>query len=127
MTCCSASSTATGERWPVIDGIAYLRTGREALVADVLKFLDDGREIEALVALLADQDDWWTGAPADPAHIFDLVSKRDATSLRDAMESLGFGRVRILSESPQYNQRYRAPRRTSLNTGDAMRSRGRPG
>jgi SAM-dependent methyltransferase len=86
-------SDGSGERWPVIDGIAYLRNGRAALVADVLKLLDDGREIEALVALLADQDDWWTGGPADPARIFDLVSKRDAMSFRDAMESLGFGRV----------------------------------
>ena len=65
-----------GGRWPVVDGIAYLRTGREALVATVLGLLDDGREAEALTHLLADQDDWWTGPAADRERVADLVARR---------------------------------------------------
>ncbi len=82
-----------GERWPVIDAIAYLRTGRVALVADALARLDAGDRDGALALLLADQDDWWTGPPADPASVAALV--RDASSLtfREAMGHLGFGRV----------------------------------
>ncbi len=55
----------TGARWPVIDGIPYLRVGREALVERVLAHLDAGEPDEALAALLVDQDDWWNGPPAD--------------------------------------------------------------
>ncbi len=55
------SLAAPGERWPVVEGIPYLRVGREDLVRDVLALLDTGCSDEALVRLLADQDDWWTG------------------------------------------------------------------
>ncbi len=47
-------SDGAGEHWPVVDGIAYLRTGREALVRDALAALDDGDREGALVLLLAD-------------------------------------------------------------------------
>nr|WP_236960479.1 hypothetical protein [Methylobacterium durans] len=93
----SLRDAETGARWPVIDGIPYLRIGRDGLIAEVLAHLDDagaenGRE-KALVALLADQDDWWNGPPADPADLAALVHGREEASLRDAVRLLGWGRV----------------------------------
>ncbi|GJE32616.1 class I SAM-dependent methyltransferase [Methylobacterium oxalidis] len=93
----SLRDAETGARWPVLDGIPYLRIGREALIAEVLAHLDEeapgnGRE-KALVALLADQDDWWTGPPADPADLAALVHGREEATLRDAVRLLGWGRV----------------------------------
>jgi SAM-dependent methyltransferase len=84
---------AAGERWPVIDGIAYLRTGRDDLVREVLGHLDAGRRDEALVLLLAEQDDWWTGPPADPDQVAELVENRESLSLRRAVDLLGWARV----------------------------------
>ena len=55
-----------GARWPVVDAIAYLRTGRRPLIAQALARLDEGDREGGLAILLADQDDWWTGPPADP-------------------------------------------------------------
>ena len=83
----------TGQRWPVIDGIPYLRTGRERLVEVVLEALDADREDEALILLLADQDDWWTGPPADPDDLRRLVAERETLTLREAVDLLGWGRV----------------------------------
>ena len=87
------SIAAHGERWPVVDGIAFLRTGRDALVADVLAKLDAGDRDAALALLLVEQDDWWGGPPADPARLATLVRERDALTFRQAMDHLGFGRV----------------------------------
>ena len=81
------------ERWPVIDGIAFLRTGRGALVADVLAHLDAGERDAALALLLAEQDDWWGGPPADPDRLAALVRERETLTFREAMDHLGFGRV----------------------------------
>ncbi len=83
----------SGERWPVIDGIAFLRTGRDALVASTLHRLDTGDRAGALIHLLADQDDWWTGPAADPARLAILVRDADRLSFRAAMDHLGLGRV----------------------------------
>lgn len=83
----------TGARWPVIDGIPYLRVGREALVERVLAHLDAGEPDEALAALLVDQDAWWNGPPADPAGIIRLIKGRRDASLREAVDWLGWGRV----------------------------------
>jgi len=83
----------TGARWPVIDGIPYLRVGRADLVARTLALLDAGKVDEALAGLLADQDDWWTGPPADPASLHDLVARRGRLNLREAVDKLGWGRV----------------------------------
>ena len=47
------------ERWPVIDGIPYLRTGRDSLRREALDHLDRGDREGALVLLLGDQDGWW--------------------------------------------------------------------
>ena len=83
----------TGDRWPVIDGIPYLRTNRLDLVRKVLARIDEGRNDEALTLLLADQDDWWTGPPADPEAMRGLVERRGSASLREAVQALGWGRV----------------------------------
>ena len=82
-----------GERWPVVDGIPYLRTGRAELVANALAHLDAGRGDAALTALLADQDDWWTGPATNGDELHRLVRERDTLTLREAMELLRFGPV----------------------------------
>ncbi len=82
-----------GRRWPVVDGIPFLRVGREALVSHALERLDAEDRVGALAALLADQDDWWTGPAPDPANLARLAAGADRLTLRDAMELLGFGRV----------------------------------
>jgi hypothetical protein len=85
-------SDGLGGRWPVIDGIVYLRTGRDKLVREVVRHLDEERAEEALVLLLADTDDWWAGGPRDPERLRALVRGRDQLSFRDAMDHLGFER-----------------------------------
>lgn len=86
-------SDGAGERWPVVDAIAYLRVGRAELVDAVLADLDAGRGEDALVRLLADRDDLWNGAPADPERLRALVRGRDHLSFREAMSHLGFNGV----------------------------------
>ena len=81
------------ERWPVLDGIAYLRTGREELVAEALARIDGGDRGEALTLLLADQDDWWDGPSPSRDDLRRLIREQAALSLREAMALLGFGRV----------------------------------
>lgn len=58
------SLAAVGERWPVIDGIPFLRANRAELAGDALALLDAGRAVDALVLLLGDQDDWGVYAAA---------------------------------------------------------------
>ena len=87
-------SLASGEeRWPVVEDIPFLRTGREDLVRTTLDHLDAGRADEALIALLADQDDWWTGPTASANDLRELVARRDTLTLRDAMRLLAWGPV----------------------------------
>jgi SAM-dependent methyltransferase len=86
-------SDGSGERWPVVDGIPFLRSGRDALIAATLADLDAGRREEALVRLLADQDEWWQGPPADPERLRSLVRQRGELTLRQAVEHLGWGPV----------------------------------
>lgn len=84
---------ADGRRWPCIDGIPFLRVGRESLVETVVTCLETGDRDGALVLLLADQDDWWTGAPPEEGALRHLVRERDRLSLRDAMTCLALDRV----------------------------------
>lgn len=86
-------SDGAGERWPVADGIAFLRVGREALVTTTLERLDAGDREGALVHLLADQDDWWTGPSAEPERLRALVRDADRLTFREAMDHLALGRV----------------------------------
>ncbi len=87
------SLAASGERWPVVEGIPYLRTGREALVADALHLLDEGREDDAAVLLLGDQDDWARTPPASEADRRALLRDAERVSFREAMDRLAFGPV----------------------------------
>lgn len=82
-----------GGRWPVIDGIPYLRLGREALVQTALAALDAGDAEMATVTLLSDRDDWASGPSADPAALRILVAERHGIGFRDAMRHLAFGPV----------------------------------
>ncbi|CAN5209338.1 hypothetical protein BH24ACT10_BH24ACT10_00110 [soil metagenome] len=74
----------------VVDGIPYARAGREELTARVATLLGEGDVDDARVALLADADDWWDAAPP-PAE--QLARVAGASSLREAMDLLGMGRV----------------------------------
>ena len=87
------SLACLGERWPVVDGIPYLRTESEGLVAVALDHLDAGCPDDALVALLTDQDAWWTGPATDLSELKRLVRERDTLSLREAMALLRMGPV----------------------------------
>jgi SAM-dependent methyltransferase len=87
------SLAAPGERWPVVDGIPYLRVESEGLVAVALDHLDAGCPDDALVALLTDQDAWWTGPATDLSELKRLVRERDTLSLREAMALLRLGPV----------------------------------
>lgn len=87
------SLAAPGERWPVVDGIPYLRTDSEGLAAVALDHLDAGCPDDALVALLTDQDAWWTGPATDLGELKRLVRERDTLSLREAMALLRLGSV----------------------------------
>ena len=84
---------AAGERWPVIDGVPYLRVGRERLARRTLDALDAGEHDVACATLLADQDDWWRGSAADPVRLLTLVEGAGRLSLREALGHLGFGPV----------------------------------
>ena len=86
-------SDGWGGRWPVVDGIPFLRVESEGLVAVALDHLDEGRPDEALVALLTNQDDWWTGPATDLDELRRLVAERDTLTLRDAMALLRLGPV----------------------------------
>ena len=79
------------ERWPMVENIPFLRTGREALRDEVLDALDAGDERTALVELLRDQDDWAPDPPPDREDIEALLD--GSPTSYEAMNSLGFGPV----------------------------------
>ena len=77
----------------MVDGIPYLRTDSEGLVAVALHHLDAGRPDDALVALLTDQDAWWSGPATDLGELRELVAARHRLTLREAMRLLRLGPV----------------------------------
>ena len=90
----SAHSLRAGqERWPVIEGIPFLRADRRGLADQALAALDAGQAENALVALLSDQDNWARTPPPDEAARRRLVREAGATSFRAAMDLLAFGPV----------------------------------
>lgn len=82
-------------RWPVVDGIPFLRPDRDALRRAALADLDRGDVDAARARLLADQDPFAPLAP--PAHAECLALADDVragrATLREAMRRLGFGPV----------------------------------
>ena len=81
------------ERWPVLAGIPYLRTGRRELRDAALAAIDRGDERGALALLLRDQDDWVRIPPPTLDEAARLADEIDGLSLRQAMERLNFGPV----------------------------------
>jgi SAM-dependent methyltransferase len=75
---------------PVVDGIPYARAGRDDLRAEVAGLLARGETDRARVLLLADADDWWTEPPPPPDQLARVPA---ASTLREAMQLLGMGRV----------------------------------
>ena len=86
------SVAAADERWPVVDGIPFLRLHRDALRRETLAALDAHDEEAALALLLADQDDYAPLPPPDEATCRALMRDADAT-FRQAMAALNFGPV----------------------------------
>ena len=89
-----ALSDGAGERWPVIEAIAYLREGAHA--QEALQRLDGGDREGALALLLAENDGWWTEPPPPDAELRRLVQDaegQEPPTLREAMARLGWGRV----------------------------------
>jgi SAM-dependent methyltransferase len=84
---------ADGERWPVIDGIAFLRADRRSVADEALAALDAGDADTARVLLLGDQDGWARTPPPTAAARRDLVRNQAALSFREAMDLLAFGPV----------------------------------
>ena len=84
---------AEDERWPVIDGIAFLRADRTALAAAALSRLDFGDSEGALVLLLGDQDGWARTPPPSEDARHEVLRGRDRLSFRAAMNLLAFGPV----------------------------------
>ena len=84
---------AGGERWPVIDGIAFLRSDRRELADEALRHLDSGDATRACVCLLGDQDGWASTPPPSEQARFDLLQRRDDVTFREAMSLLAFGPV----------------------------------
>jgi hypothetical protein len=88
-------ASKSGERWPVVDTIPYLRAGSEPLAAAALARLDAGDGDGALRLLLTENDRWWDGPPPGRDALDRLLLERDNLSLREAMDLLGYGRVGI--------------------------------
>ncbi len=84
---------ADGERWPVIDGIAFLRADRAGLAEAALSRLDFGDAVGALALLLGDQDGWARTPPPSEEARRQVIQQRDRLSFRDAMDLLAFGPV----------------------------------
>lgn len=78
-------------RWPVVEGIAYLRP-KELLRQAAVAALERNDEREALLLLLTDQDDFSPTAPPDRAVLNTLLNSPGVT-LRQAMRLLNYGPV----------------------------------
>lgn len=87
------SLAAPGERWPVVERIPFLRADRRDLAAAALAALDAGAPDEALVLLLADQDNWARTPPPPESDRRHLVRDAATLSFRAAMDLLAFGPV----------------------------------
>ncbi len=79
------------DRWPVVEGIPYLRD-KEAVRIAAVAALERGDEAGARRTLLADQDRFHPTPPPSPEAI-DRVVHTPGLSLRDAMAGLSYGAV----------------------------------
>lgn len=85
-----ATLTDGEHRWPVVHGIPWLRAGRDDVREHAVAALDAGDVDSAAVHLLADADDWWDEPPPPEDR---LRAALRATTLSEAVELLGLGRV----------------------------------
>ena len=91
LTADTPSTLHDGERrWPVVAGIPWLRAGRDEVRERAVAALDAGDADGAAVVLFADADDWWDAPPPPDAQ---RRAALHATTLREAVDLLGFGRV----------------------------------
>lgn len=81
------------ERWPVVAGIPFLRTGREGLRDAALAAIDRGDGRAALALLLRDQDDWARIPPPSMEEAGRIADAIGRMTLREAMAALNFGPV----------------------------------
>ena len=86
-------SDGAGERWPVVEGIPYLRAGSRDRAQQVLVALQCGDANAALCLLLAENDAWWDEPPPSDDDLHHLLRERSRLTLREAMALLGYGRV----------------------------------
>ena len=86
------SFTDGTQRFPVVEGIPFLRSGRDGLREAALADLDRGAPGEALARLLTDRDDWASGPPARAEDVR-TAAESPAVGLREAMTLLAYGPV----------------------------------
>ncbi len=87
------SLAAGDERWPVLEGISFLRADRRALADAALAALDAGDAASALVLLLGDQDNWARTPPPSEDARRAVVRDAGMLTFREAMDRLAFGAV----------------------------------
>ena len=81
-----------GRRWPVVDGVAMMRTGRDELVDAVLRCVDRSDRRGALRLLLNDRDDFDRQPPAS-VEALDAVIDDPASDRYATMRRLNFAAV----------------------------------
>ncbi len=82
------------ELWPIVEGIPFLRIGRDELRRKVVNSLRHRRHLEALAYLLQDQDDFAPDPPPTLDQVHTTIEAVQAgCSLQRALKGLRFGPV----------------------------------
>ena len=101
--------------WPVVEGIPFLRLGRDRLRRDAVEAINEGRKDDALVLLLQDQDDFSPTEPPSRRAVEGLLADDQAT-FRSAMIVPRSSRCRFISTIPE--RRSRASRLRRAGSAD---------
>ena len=78
--------------WPEVDGIPYLRVGRDELADRVVSLLESGDAVTARAELLRDQDDF-ARQPPPTLEATLAISREEPPTFREAMRRLEYGPV----------------------------------